>query len=414
MKVILGAAANNAHLHQIGQALEEAGMLSRYILLFGGLPLRHPLIFPRKSPPGIPKSKLRHYPAWEISRIAASKLRLPDPWVDLIWEREELSFDRCCSRAVESERPDVFLGVEHAALAALQTSRSDGAAAGLIFPSLHHLFRKRWLDPELARFPQLLSPASRVIRERDASRDRRRDEEMRVAEFIHANSSTTARSLVEAGYPADRILTVPLGAPPALPDSELSPRPPAEPIVLFAGNVALHKGAHHLLEAWRKVAGSRRARLELFGSWALPESLRPSAGENIFAHGRVPHEVLRAAMRRASVLVLPSVCDGFGMVVTEAMAQGLPVICSANAGASQLVEEGVNGFVVPAADPERLGALLTWCLENPEQLHAMGRKAAETARHWGWADFRARFVRDLSAMLIHIGKPPSATPGAKR
>jgi len=414
MKVLVGSAANNAHMHQIGQALDEAGMLSRYILPFGGFPLRHPLIFSRKSPPGIPKSKLRHHPAWEVARIAASKLRIPDPWVDLIWEQEELSFDRACSRAVESERPDVFLGVEHAALAALQASRRDGTAAGLIFPSLHHLFRKKWLDPELARFPQLLSTASRTIRERDASRDSRRDEEMRVAEFIHANSSTTALSLVEAGYPADRIITVPLGAPPALADSELPARPPAEPSVLFAGNIALHKGAHHLLEAWRKVAGSRRARLDLYGGWALPESLRPSAGENIVAHGRVPHYIVRNAMRRASVLVLPSVCDGFGMVVTEAMAQGLPVICSANAGASQLVEEGVNGFVVPAAEPAKLGALLTWCLDNPERLLEMGRNAAETARHWSWADFRARFSRDLSDMLARIGKSRSNSPESKR
>jgi glycosyltransferase involved in cell wall biosynthesis len=410
MKVLIGTAANNAHLHQIGQSLEEAGMLSRYILPFGGFPLLHPLIFSRKSPPGVPRSKLRHHPAWEIARISASKLRFPEPWVDLIWEHEEHSFDLACSRAVESERPDVFLGVEHAAHAALHASRRAGTAAGLIFPSLHHLFRKKWLDPELARFPQLLSPASRVIRERDASRDSRRDEEMRVAEFIHANSSTTARSLVEAGYPADRIITVPLGAPPALADSELAQRPPEMPTVLFVGNIALHKGAHHLIEAWRDVAGSRRARLDLFGAWALPESFRPSAGENIVAHGRMAYPVVRNAMRQASVLVLPSVCDGFGMVVTEAMAQGLPVICSANAGASQLVEEGVNGFIAPAADPGKLGALITWCLDNPVQLHEMGKNAVETARHWSWADFRARFTRDLSTMLAHIGKSPSSIP----
>jgi glycosyltransferase involved in cell wall biosynthesis len=410
MKVLIGAAANNAHLHQIGQSLEETGMLSRYILPFGGFPLQNPVIFSRKSPPGIPKSKLRHHPAWEIARISASKLGFPEPWVDTIWEHEEHSFDVDCSRAVESERPDVFLGVEHAALAALHACRRASTAAGLIFPSLHHLFRKKWLDPELARFPQLLSPASLVIRERDASRDSRRDEEMRVAEFIHANSSTTARSLVEAGYPADRILTVPLGSPPALADSELAQRPPETPTVLFVGNIALHKGAHHLIEAWRNVAVSRRARLDLYGAWALPESFRPSAGENIVAHGRVPYPVVRDAMRKASVLVLPSVCDGFGMVVTEAMAQGLPVICSANAGASQLVEEGVNGFVAPAADPAKLAALITWCLDNPARLHEMGRDAVKTARHWSWADFRARFARDLSAMLAHIGKSPSSNP----
>jgi glycosyltransferase involved in cell wall biosynthesis len=183
--------------------------------------------------------------------------------------------------------------------------------------------------------------------------------------------------------------------------------------VLFVGNVALHKGAHHLIDAWRKVASSGPGRLDLYGRWALPTAFLPSAGENMFAHGRVSPEIIRAAMRRASVLVLPSVCDGFGMVVTEAMAQGLPVICSSNAGASLLVVEGKNGFVVPAADPDSLARTLIWCIENPDRLHEMGRNALQSARNWSWADFRARFTRDLSAMLEHIGRPPLQSPATR-
>lgn len=404
MNVFIGSAASNAHLHQVGRAINEAGMLSRYMIPFGGFPLTDPVIFSRRSPAGIPKAKLSHRPGWELTRLAAGKLGMPEPWVDQIWERQEHAFDRACSRVVASEQPDVFMGVEHAALAALQTSRKHGIAAGLIFPSLHHLFRKKWLDPELARFPQLLGQPAREIRERDAARDARRDEEMGTADFIHANSEVTARSLVEAGYPAERIITVPLGAPPAAPEDELSFGPPAKPVVLFVGNVALHKGAHHLIDAWRRTARTGSARLDLYGRWALPDSYRPSSGENVFAHGAVSPEVIRAAMRRASVLVLPSVCDGFGMVVTEAMAQGLPVICSSNAGASQLVVEGENGFIVPPANPERLAERMGWCIGNPRPLFAMGRSALETARNSGWPHFRARFARDLSSMLDRIGR----------
>ncbi len=385
-------------------------MLSQYLVPFAGFPLRHPVVFARRSPPGIPHSKLRHRPAWEMSRLAAAKLGMPEPWVDTIWEHQEHAFDRACSRLVATEQPDVFMGVEHAALAALQTSRKHGIAAGLIYPSLHHRFRKKWLDPELARYPQLLGESARDIRGRDAARDARRDEEMGTADFIHANSEVTARSLVEAGFPADRIVTVPLGAPAAAAESELSPGPPDSPSVLFVGNVALHKGAHHLIDAWRNVARSRPARLDLYGRWALPDSYRPAAGENMAAHGPASSEAIRGAMRRASVLVLPSVCDGFGMVVTEAMAQGLPVICSSNAGASQLVVDGENGFIVAPANPERLAECIVWCLENPHPLHAMGRAALKTAANWGWPHFREQFARDLTSMLEHIGKSRFRSP----
>jgi glycosyltransferase involved in cell wall biosynthesis len=403
MKIFIGAAASNPHLHQIGRAMDEAGILSDYLVPCGGFPLRNPMVLARRSPAGVPKTKLLQHPGWEITRLAASKLGLPASWVDLIWEQGELSFDRACSHLIASRRPNAFLGVEHAALDALRTARRSGIAAGLIYTSLHHRFREKWLNPELDLYPELLSPASRVIRNRDARRDQRRDEEMRSADFIHANSAVTARSLAEAGFPADRIITVPLGAPPAVEDKEIPWGPPSQATVIFVGNVALHKGAHHLLEAWRKV-GAGKARLDLYGAWALPEGFRPLVEGSVHVHGHVSPETVRTVMRNASVLVLPSICDGFGMVITEAMAQGLPVICSTNAGASQLVVDGVNGFVVPAADPQRLAVALSWCLDNPERLHEMRRGALETARRWTWADFRSRLARDLSAMLERIGK----------
>jgi glycosyltransferase involved in cell wall biosynthesis len=411
VKAIVGTAANNTHLHQIGQALEESGSLLRFIVPFAGFPLGNPRLFARRMPAGIPPSKILHFPAGEILRIAAAKLGMPDTWVDRLWERGELEFDRACAKVVARENPDVYLGVEHAALFALRESRNRGVAAGLIFTSLHHRFRERWLAPELQRFPQLLSSSARRIRERDGARDARRDEEIGTADFLHANSLVTARSLEEAGVPADRILTVPLGSPPAVPDSELPLAPPASPVLLFVGNVAVHKGAHHLLEAWAKLGARKGARLDLYGSWALPREFHPAAGSGVFEHGRVPRDVVLSAMRRASALVLPSICDGFGMVAAEAMAQGIPVICSANAGASQLVVEGVNGFVVPPADPDRLAERMGWCIDNPEQLHAMGRKAAQTARDWSWAHFRRSFAAGLAQMLVHIGHPPA--PGAK-
>ena len=120
MKAIVGTAANNTHLHQIGQALEESGSLRRFIVPFAGFPLGKPRLLARRMPAGIPPSKVLHFPAGEILRIAAAKLGMPDTWVDRLWEHGELAFDRSCARVVARENPDVYLGVEHAALFALR------------------------------------------------------------------------------------------------------------------------------------------------------------------------------------------------------------------------------------------------------------------------------------------------------
>jgi glycosyltransferase involved in cell wall biosynthesis len=409
MRVFVGTTANNTHLQQIGQALDETGSLSRFMVPFAGIPFLNLRALANRRPAGIAPSKVSDSPSWEILRLAAAKLKMPNPWVDLIWERQEQAFDRACARVVARERPEAYLGVEHGALQALRAARANGVAAGLIYTSLHHQYREKWLNPELAKFPNLMDASSRQIAQRDGRRDARRDEELRSADFVHANSELTARTLVAAGFSADRIITVPLGGPPALPERDLIRTPPATPIVLFAGNVAVHKGAHLLLEAWKSLGNVRGGRLDLYGHWALPASYHPAQSDSVVEHGRVPTEMVRAAMRGASVLVLPSICDGFGMVVSEAMAQGLPVICSSNAGASQLVEEGVNGFVVPPADPGKLAEKLAWCLDHPDDLKAMGLRASETARKWTWADFRLKFSAELIAMMGRLGRPtPSA------
>lgn len=415
MKAFVGTTATNPHVHQIGQALNEAGMLSLFMMPFADLSFPRPgslgrqvlqrlapradSLMKRRRPPAIPEAKIRQQAGWEILRLAVAKARLPLTWSDTIWEQQEQSFDRACARIIARDRLDAFLGVEHGALAALRAARANGTVAGLMFTSVHHLFRERWLAPELVRFPELFDAETLKIRQRDVLRDQRRDEELREADFIHANSRTTARSLEAAGVAPDRILTVPLGAPPVRSAGELPVKLPARPIVLFVGNVAVHKGAHHLIEAWRKLGAVGDARLEFYGHPMLPASCLPTASPEIIFHGPASPAQVRTAMQQASVLVLPSLCDGFGMVVMEAMAQGLPVIASENVGAMQFIENGKNGFVVPPADPERLAERLAWCLEHPVELHAMNEAAMATARNWTWADFRADFVRQFEAMV---------------
>ena len=75
----------------------------------------------------------------------------------------------------------------------------------------------------------------------------------------------------------------------------------------------------------------------------------------------LPHPELAARLRTADVFVLPSLEDGFAQTVAEAMACGLPVVTTPNTGASDLVEDGINGSVVPIRDPSALAeAVLAW------------------------------------------------------
>ncbi len=123
--------------------------------------------------------------------------------------------------------------------------------------------------------------------------------------------------------------------------------------------------------------------------------------------GSVPQHVLFSAYEQADVLVFPTLSDGFGMVVLEAFARGLPVITTDQAGAADLVRPGENGLVVPAGDREALSRALEWCLDNRPALYRMRQAALDTARNWQWPQYRAALADRLSGALRKAGYEPT-------
>jgi glycosyltransferase involved in cell wall biosynthesis len=88
---------------------------------------------------------------------------------------------------------------------------------------------------------------------------------------------------------------------------------------------------------------------------------------------------LAERMRRACVFVLPSISEGLGRVVIEAMAAGTPVIGSNVGGIPDMVKDGVTGWLVPPGDEVTLADRLRWVLEHPEEAHEMGYRARVAA-----------------------------------
>ena len=147
----------------------------------------------------------------------------------------------------------------------------------------------------------------------------------------------------------------------------------------------------------------RCARAQVYGSIGLPERVLRPVPEGLELMGSVPQVDLFAAFERADVLVFPTLADGFGLVVTEAFSRGLPVITTDKAGASDLVEHGRNGLIIPAADSAALAEALRWCLDNRKALYQMRFHALETARRWQWPDYRRLLIAKITEGLRRAG-----------
>src|SRR5262249_17927778 len=144
----------------------------------------------------------------------------------------------------------------------------------------------------------------------------------------------------------DKVCVVPYGAPPPDPGAVDGGSRGEGPLrFLWAGTFSLRKGAHYLIDAWKRAGvGPKAARRDHYGAVTLPAAVLAQAPADFQFHGSIPRDELYAAYRGADVFVFPTLCDGFGMVVTESFSRGLPVLTTRNAGAADLVRPGVNGL----------------------------------------------------------------------
>jgi len=162
-----------------------------------------------------------------------------------------------------------------------------------------------------------------------------------------------------------------------------------EPVVIYAGVLTPLKGIHHLIRAFARVIQEfPEARLEIVGRDENPEYaeelrrevVRLGLNGQVSFVGEVSQVELANKMRRSCIFVLPSLSEGLGRVVVEAMATGTPVVGSRVGGIPEMVQDGVTGFLVPPGDEEALAERLRWVLKYPREAEAMGHRAREFAR----------------------------------
>jgi len=269
--------------------------------------------------------------------------------------------------------------------------QSLGIAAVRIldFPSLNSRQFETLQREQKARFPELATLNDAYFARKFEARQARRDGEMALADVIITNSSLTRRSHIDGGADPGKTFAVPYGAPANLAaEADLQSRPNLPLQAIWAGTFSVRKGAHLMLDAWRRLDPGKAARLDVYGAMGLPPSLLENAPNGTRFRGSVPQAELLAAFDTSDVLVFPTLSDGFGMVVTEAFSRGLPVITTDQAGAADLVEHGRNGLIIPAGDVDALADALRWCLDNRNRLAEMRHAALDTARKWQWSDYR--------------------------
>lgn len=222
----------------------------------------------------------------------------------------------------------------------------------------------------------------------------RKDAELALADTVFVASEFTRRTLQGAGVRSVHV--VPYGAPDV---SVEEPRSTGGKLrVLFAGSLGQRKGLSYVLEAVERLAG--HVELTLLGAKTAAGCAPLDAATR--THRWIPslphHEVL-AEMSRQDVLVFPSLFEGFGLVMLEAMSRGLPVIATPHTAAPEVLTEGEDGFVIPIRSAEAIVEKLELLIRDAPRRQAMKVAARAKAATLTWENYRRGLVRAVGAEL---------------
>lgn len=215
-------------------------------------------------------------------------------------------------------------------------------------------------------------------------------------------------ALARRWQPADRIDVIPHGVS----DAFLTRRAPDVARgagALFCGSWDHMKGISYLVEAFSMLAREGQGvPLTVLGSGVSAQTVLQSFSEEARRHvtvvDKVPEERVIAEFQRHDVLVFPSTYEGFGLVVIEAMSQGLPVIATPLGCVPAVMRDGVNGRIVPSRDARALASTVAELMRNPGERARLGANAVMAVADMSW---RATAQRTLEAYEKALSSRPA-------
>lgn len=407
MKLLFSHPTGNANVRHAALGLERAGLLGEFWTCLnyrGGaaervLPRAIAGQLRRRSFPAELQPRLHAYPWREFARLFSHRLGLGRLArhehgmlsVDAVYR----SLDRRVARRLRQGGFDGIYAYEDGAAGSFAEARRRGVTTLYDLPIGYWRAARELLVEEAAREPAW---ASTLIGNEDSDeKTARKDEELALADAVFVASSFTLKTLARAPGLKAPVHVIPYGAP-ARPENapRREERRRAGPLrAIFVGSLGQRKGLSYLFEACRRLGSS----VELTVIGTLPLVSCPALEAELKRVRWIPscpHAQVLQEMAAHDVFVFPSLFEGFGLVLLEAMAMGLPIITTPNTAGPDLFEDGREGFIVPIRSTEALMEKLELLGRDPDRVAAMGRAAAVQAATFTWENYGRRLAEGVS------------------
>jgi glycosyltransferase involved in cell wall biosynthesis len=234
----------------------------------------------------------------------------------------------------------------------------------------------------------------------------RMNRELERADCILVQSDFCRDSMVLNGIPEKKIFINPMGVDTSLFNPQRSV--PTKPIFISVGTICLRKGHQYLFRAFEIVKRKLPdAELICVGDYKSDFRRERKKWEGSFTHiPHIPHSEIAQLLTTCTAFVFPSQEEGIARAQIEALAAGLPVIGTHEGGATTLVRDGIEGFIVRGRDPQHIADSMIRVFHNPESNRKMGEAAhAKGAVKNTWQDYGDRLLEEYRRRLTTFKCP---------
>lgn len=373
---VLVVSGNKFHAYHLARGIQQAGWLKYFITGIYD-----------KSETGLPVEKIVQVPL--PSHLMNALALLPSATIQA-WSYNigDNWFDQVASRY--ATQGNVYHVFNHHGLQGIRQAKKHEAITIVERSAAHPIYQNQLLQEEYAQFGlRYPSTYEHLIA--------KQVQEFAEADYIFVASDFVKRTMLQAGLPVAKLRQNYLGFDPR----NFYPGKKQDEIfrVIFVGAISLQKGVQYLLEGFKRAKlPPTRVELLLVGDqFPDAQSFLPRY-EGLYRHQRfVPHTELVHLYQNSSVFILPSLQDGFGMVVYEAAACGLPVIITENVGAT--VRNGQDGFIIPIRDPDAIAVKLQYLFEHQNECLQMGQSVCNYVQQFTWENYQQSVINNYKEIF---------------
>jgi glycosyltransferase involved in cell wall biosynthesis len=302
-------------------------------------------------------------------------------------------FEYFASKKIDYKNINIVIGWSGFSYKTFEKAKSYNILKILERGSSHIKFQTEILKEEYEKFGQKIKIDNRVLEQELKEYD--------LADYISIPSQFVKNTFINKGIPENKLTLIPYGV--SL--NSFYPSQKKDRIFRFisAGSVSLRKGSIYTLKAFHEL-NFPDAELLMVGKIDLemfPLINKFKLNKKIKFINHVPQNKLVDYYNKSDVFIISSIEDGFAMVILQALACGIPVICSNNSGGSELIKNGENGFVLQIRDVNGIKEKMLMFYENQKILNTFKKKIQSDRINISWDIYGKKIISNCKKLLLY-------------